>query len=559
MIEVHISPLNPATHTLRVVVKFPTAAGDFTDVHIPLWRPGRYEAVEFPSKIFNAACYNGNTQLDVFKISANVWRVETAGVDEFNFAYDYYAFQMDAGNSVFDAEQIYLNLFSCVVYIPALVMEPHVLSLTVPDHYQIACALPLNGNKIYAKSYHQLIDSPLLASSNMSRLQYQASNCLFEICIQGDCPISNERLLSDFAKFTQKQVDIFGGFTSDRYVFIIQSLHYKHYHGVEHQDSTVLVLGPNTMEHADDYYEKLMGVASHELFHAWNVTRIRPREMSPYIYHEEICSDTGFVTEGFTTYYGDLILKTSDTYTEAMYLKEVATLCDRHFQNLGRQRSSLIDSSRNLWIDGYKNLYPSRKVSIYQKGALCALIIDFEIRRVTEQQFTLLDIIKKMLDKYHYEQGGYTRDDVYELIEQFGGKETLALARRLYETTEDLEPLVSHALGYAGFELTQIKPKDLFVYYTGIKTLEGKVVDMHDDVCVQSGLAIGDEIVKVNGGVFDPAQDIVPKQIEVIRNGRPVQVMYDCPNRTYAHAYQVKSSASPSIEQLGFRKLWLEK
>ena len=52
--------------------------------------------------------------------------------------------------------------------------------------------------------------------------------------------------LSDFKKFTQTQVDFFGGFfPSSDYHFLIQALPYKHYHGVEHQNSTVITLGPD--------------------------------------------------------------------------------------------------------------------------------------------------------------------------------------------------------------------------------------------------------------------------------------------------------------------------
>jgi len=51
-------------------------------------------------------------------------------------------------------------------------------------------------------------------------------------------------------------------------------------------------------------YKELIGVASHELFHCWNVKSIRPIEMMPYDYTKENYSASGYVYEGVTTYYG---------------------------------------------------------------------------------------------------------------------------------------------------------------------------------------------------------------------------------------------------------------
>ena len=52
-------------------------------------------------------------------------------------------------------------------------------------------------------------------------------------------------------------------------------------------------------------YTDFIGVASHELFHAWNVKTIRPVELMPCDYTTENYSRLGFVYEGVTTYYGD--------------------------------------------------------------------------------------------------------------------------------------------------------------------------------------------------------------------------------------------------------------
>ena len=68
------------------------------------------------------------------------------------------------------------------------------------------------------------------------------------------------------------------------YHFLNQFLPYKHYHGVEHHNSTVIVLGPAEQLMSEGLYKELLGVSCHELFHTWNIKSIRPAEMQPYDY-----------------------------------------------------------------------------------------------------------------------------------------------------------------------------------------------------------------------------------------------------------------------------------
>src|SRR5205814_1963905 len=72
--------------------------------------------------------------------------------------------------------------------------------------------------------------------------------------------------------------------------------------GLEHQSSQVdEVLGSQL--DAD-----LSGLYAHELFHAWNVKRLRPADLVPYRYDDAQPSEWLWVSEGVTDYYGNLAL-----------------------------------------------------------------------------------------------------------------------------------------------------------------------------------------------------------------------------------------------------------
>ena len=52
----------------------------------------------------------------------------------------------------------------------------------------------------------------------------------------------------------------------------------------------------------------VLGTVSHEFFHAWNVERIRPRSLEPFNFEEANMSGELWLAEGFTQYYGQLIM-----------------------------------------------------------------------------------------------------------------------------------------------------------------------------------------------------------------------------------------------------------
>ena len=168
-----------------------------------------------------------------------------------------------------------------------------------------------------AQDYAELVDSRLIASNQLHTHSYSVANAEFHLDVMGDW-YPDDPVIEDFRKFTEYQLQFFGGsFPSDQFRFLIQALPYKHYHGVEHQNSTVITLGPASDLKDRSLYKELLGVSSHELFHCWNVTRIRPKEMVPYDFSREAYHSTGFITEGLTTYYGDWML-----YRSGVFLKK---------------------------------------------------------------------------------------------------------------------------------------------------------------------------------------------------------------------------------------------
>lgn len=561
MIDCHISFPNPLTHLLHIELKFDVSNLSLVDFILPSWRPGRYELASFVENIqrFKPMDETGQS-LQWEKTRPNIWTVESGDSKKITISYQHYANKMDAGNSVLDDRQIYINFINCILYSKTHSEVSINLSIDIPQEYLVSCSLEQTAvGSFQANDYLQLVDSPLLASSDLKILKYAVEDYNFSIAILGDCPFSDEKIIEDFKKFTVSQIAIMGGFPTQQYDFIVQSLDYTHYHGVEHQNSTILVLGPNDEAHKDAYYEKLMGVASHELFHTWNVTRIRPKEMSPYQFDKETITKTGFVTEGFTTYYGDLFLKQSGVFNQPEYFKELNTLFDRHFENYGRLESTLIQSSQNLWVDGYKNLFPSKKVSIYVKGALCALILDLTIRKNTNNDASLIDVVKKMYEKHTYQQGGYTQQQVYEILQHIGGAGIKPLLHTLFETTDSLDDHLKEVLKTVGCEL---KPKvhvNELTSKIGIKWQGNKITEIAPGSHTEEYLSVGDEILALNSVQFKDEEISIYNQnkFKIKRGARTFDIIVPTTASAYYNSYKIEVQKNASQEQLKNLSLWL--
>ena len=398
-------------HYIAVEARLATVNTPTVELQLPAWRPGRYELQHFAKNIQRFAVVDGVGQpLPFRKLTKDRWLVQTNGASDITVLYNYYALlptpnQLNAGSSFISDTLLYVNPVNLCLYAGGRIDEPCTLELAIPDGWMVACGLEQVSHKTFrAADFYELVDCPLMAAPVMQHIQYEVHNTTFHVWIQGgrrtdgDPTFNADRLVRDFSLFSEQQIDLYGEFPERDYHFLTLILPVAHYHGVEHRNSTVLVLGPN--DEGEGLYQDLLGVASHELFHAWNIIRIRPVELLPYDFTKENYFQTCFVAEGVTTYYGDLMLRQSGVFDEAAYLKELQVLFKRHFENNGRATQSLAESSWDLWLDGYEKGVPDRKVSVYHKGAVAALILDLHIRRLTNHARSLDDVMRIMWERF---------------------------------------------------------------------------------------------------------------------------------------------------------------
>lgn len=502
-----VSYQKPNKHYIDIEYIIGNVNSDTLQVQLPAWRPGRYELGNFAKNVQKWAAFdeNGNSLISK-KITKDLWEVETRGNATIHIKYNYFANEINAGSSYLDDKQLYINGVNCFLYVPDRINETCELTLQIPQYYEVASGLnETSKHQFLCNDFHELVDSPLIASKSLQHHTYNESGVKFHLWFQGECKPDWKLLEKDFRKFSKVQINAFGDFPTNEYHFLFQILPHKAFHGVEHYNSTVILLGPSydIMNNAG-WYEELLGVSCHELYHAWNVKQIRPIEMDPYDYSKENYTELGYIDEGVTTYYGDKHLFTSGVFDWKQYAKTFNQLLTRHYTNFGVNNYSVAESSFDTWLDGYVKGAPGRKGSIYTEGALIAFMTDIFILQNTNNEKSLDDVMKILYQDYAKKGKGVSDSDYKQVIEKVAGKSYNDIYNNFLHGTTDYTEKLTEGINYIGCEL-KIEPSKKYneaylgftIRYENNKCIVDNIYP--NSIAEDKGLAINDELIAVNG------------------------------------------------------------
>jgi predicted metalloprotease with PDZ domain len=580
MLLYNVNYSQPHKHFIDFELIIEEVQQDFVELQLAAWRPGRYELQNFAKNIQSFAFFSDTVEsekgvaLQGEKISKDRWRVQTKGCKTVSVRYNYYATQMDAGGTFLDTDLFYVNWITCCLYVEGRQAEPYRVRVQMPKNYQVACGMAQKrkANTVIfdAPSFYHLTASPMLASPTLQHYSYQIENLptTFHIWIQGKWKPNVEKLLADFQAFTAEQVKVFGDFPNESYHFLFLVLPYPYHHGVEHYNSTVLVMGAdrdadfNTLK-----YDDVLAISSHELFHFWNICRIRPAEMLPYDYCKENYFKTGFIAEGITTYYGDYFLARSGVWNFATYKEEIDILLRRHFDNFGRYNHSLLDSSWDLWLDGYTSGIPNRKVSIYVEGALAALVLDLEIRRHTANLHSLDTVMQVFWAKFGKQEKGYQLADYQAIISQVAGVSMDNYFQECIAGKGKIEKWLPNALQFIGCELLVSPSEKLEERYFGFRLVvrDSRLMVglIEPNSPADEVLALTDEILSIDNQLptIKNLNELLENKnqiiVQLLHHQKMKTVLLQRNGKEYVNRYTIHKKENPSqAEQENFDK-WL--
>ncbi len=502
----HLSFLRSTEQLLQISLKLQCEAG-FLDLCMPRWRPGRYTKQSYVKFLadFQAEDQEGNA-LEWSKTNTHTWRMLVPKAGEVLVRYLYFANQKDAGGSYLDDQLVYLNPITFLLYQPGKEAESCSLSWDLPEGYLVGGALHEQSLPITFRSFHEMVDSPIIASAKLQHEQLTVDGLDIHLWIQGHHTLKIPQLQQEILRYSESQVALFGDCPVSVYHYLYLFWPHDFRHGVEHHNSTVIVMGPGLSMNHPQAHKSLLGISSHEFFHTWNVKALRPADMQPYDYGRENYSRLHYITEGVTTYYGDLMLWKSGIWNWDQWVESINSELDRHYSMAGKDHISLEAASFDSWVNGYDTTgIPHRRISFYTKGYLVAMITDFVLRTETQGRQSLDDVMFGMYQEIAKAGRGYTAADYLTRLEEIAGMSLEEFAQALLAGTAPLEPWLAQMAAAAGMRLFSSGPPDPVMAHLGLstKSLPGGSLEVEsiwpESPLAAMGLYPGDELLAING------------------------------------------------------------
>lgn len=549
---------------------------EFIEIQLPSWRPGRYEIGNFARLITHFKVEtNLGKACPFFKISKDRWKIQTNGATELHVSYTYQTETLNAG-STFRGEKIWLiNPVNCLPYVENYQHQSMLLHLEAPENWQLVTSLHLaksDRKQVYqAVHFDQLADSPILAAPEIHHAEYQIEQNKFHLWFHGIPQVEWKAALENglkeqFIQFTEVQMKTMQSFAKGDFHFIILIKPEFFYHGVEHLHSTVCVLGPASEFHTKRLQEDLLGVSSHELFHVWNVKRIRPAEMQPYNYVTENYSRLGYVYEGITTYYGDLFLLRSGVFDWFQFKQTFDEQLQKHYMNYARLLHPVADASADTWLDGYVPGIPNRKTSIYTEGCLNAWMIDVAIRKNSNHQYSLDDLMRAMDQRFGETSIGYQKDNLIELLKTLNFKEVENHFDRFIDGCEDYTSQLMATANLLGLSLVPKTYCSALEHHLGflVNPANGKLTIKSiapNSPAEQASLQSGDYLLAINQqaafSVYNDLNDFsIPIELTVERGTKIWTLSLIAHDELYYTGYDIVKNPQSTDDQKDAFYLW---
>lgn len=569
--------LEPHTRTYVIELETEVQEGEYTDLAIPAWRPGRYYLQDYAAAVanFRASDTKGKA-LKWQKIDKDTWRVYHAAASSIKASYHYFANNQDAGSSYLAADQVYFNPVNLFMYkVGNFEGSVELILPKLDKEWKQATALGKTDayNKFTAKSFHEFADSPTVFSSKMKQWRFEDQGTTIYIHIQGNFlgkDEDGEELVDMLKKICAEQAAIFGGYPLDHFHFIYRLLPYNISHGVEHKFSTSIAYPEAATRNANALVSKFKGTSTHEFWHLWNVKRIRPAALWPYDYSKPQYTSMHWFTEGVTSYYTSLTLMRTEIYTEKQFLDLLARDIQSMENNYASQVVSPSQMSFDSWLSSSPYAMGHTRVSYYTAGSRLGTMLDLSIRSLTKGKKSLDDVFRYLFENYYQKDQGYPEDGVEKAVEAVTGKSFSEFFATHVDGTESFD--YGKIFKPFGLKLEIEEKEKAGMRHLGIVSADNisqglyiKRVHRAGDAFI-AGISEGDLILEVDGQAigsidFDEYIDKKKKgdqiQMQVYSDGEVRNITLDYQRRFGSYSYSLVRVENPSKKQDKLYQEWV--
>jgi len=403
-----ISFPNGAHHEAEIEMTIPNAPSkDFT-VRMSRASAGRYATHEFGKNVYNVSATEvDGTSVELKQIEGDEYLIGSHNGTTIKVKYTLFGNWTDGTYASIDASHAHLNMPATIMWAPGQEKRPIKIEFDDLDKqgWKVATQLKAEGANVYsAPDLQYLMDSPTELSdfkqTSFDVLNTDGKKEKINLTVHSDDP---QPIIDNFGKLVQKMVleekAVFGELPTydfGEYTFLDDVYPTTSGDGMEHRNSTCIV---QPIDKVAGYEERLLSTFSHEYFHSWNVKRIRPKSLEPFNFEHANMSSELWFAEGFTQYYGELVLERSGFRSTDDYLQTIAGLVNSVLNTPGALKYPPTQMSRySVFADAGVSIDPNNDnnifTSYYTYGGATALALDLRLR--ADFNLTLDDYMRQV-------------------------------------------------------------------------------------------------------------------------------------------------------------------
>ena len=408
-VQYRVSFPAPEHHYAQVEVTFSGVPAGTLEVRMSRSSPGRYAVHEFAKNVFDVHAYDGKGKA-LKPTRPNPYQWDVAGHDgTVRLVYKVFGNHVDGTYLAVDDSHAHMNMPATLMWARGFDMRPVRIEFEPPAKYAWKPATQLFPTDdpwtFTAPNLQYLMDSPTELSDYTLR-SFKVRNAdgkefTIRTAVHHD---GDPSAIDEYAAGTERIVNeaaaVFGefpAFDAGTYTFLGDYVPWGGGDGMEHRNSTV-VAAPTSFRDPQAVRGAL-GTVSHEFFHAWNVERIRPKSLEPFDFEEANISGELWLAEGFTQYYGPLIMaragvQPADPVRLVASALAVINSPARQFRSAVEmsQHAPFTDAAVAIDETNFSNTF----ISYYTHGAAIATALDFSLRDRSNGRITLDDFMRAM-------------------------------------------------------------------------------------------------------------------------------------------------------------------
>jgi predicted metalloprotease with PDZ domain len=375
---------------ISVAMSFRTAGMDPVILSLPAWTPGSYELDNYARNISNFGARSGDAEIRWDKVDWDTWRVFPEGTGEVTVSFDYRADALDTGSAWSAPDFVFFNGTNLFFYPEGQGFDfPSRVTFRTEPEWQVATGMtPGSGPLEYvAADFHELVDMPTfigrfdLDDADIDGVNHRLATYPAGFVADG----RRERIWNELRGMMPAMAAVFEETPFETYTtFMVFPEDFGGASALEHRNSHLGIYVPQLIGNP-----VLASVTAHEIFHAWNVKRLRPAPLVPYDYGRPQPTTLLWVSEGITSYYDDLSLVRGGVYGPEHFYRSAA---GEIAATEGAGAVALEDASLTAWIgtrDGTGGIY-------YPKGAMAGFLLDILIRDATDNESSLDDVMREL-------------------------------------------------------------------------------------------------------------------------------------------------------------------